>query len=236
MKTKTFENNILERQYELDQINTDDHRYYLEKNTENPVEIKYPSITTVLSNYNKVDYSQIPRIVMEKAAERGTYMHDFCEKYILNELELPLKKTIDLKIAEPYNTAIGLFYQLKSYLDNSVESVLMSEGQLKSDKYRIAGTVDLFAKIKSKNIVVDYKSSTSRKTEAEVINYYMQLCFYAAAIEETFDIKVDGVIILISTVLEGVQYFYLDRTKLEHLPYEKELEKARIAFVKTKGF
>ena len=151
-----------------------------------------------------------------------------------------IKKSADLDIADAYNTGIDLFYQLKPFLDKTVKKVFMSESQLKSELYRIAGTVDLFAlmqaKNSGKNIVLDYKSSGRRKEIQDINGYFAQGSFYSQAIEETFNMKVHGVMILISTESEGVQSFFLNREKGEHLKYEKYLKDARKNFYKTKGF
>ena len=234
IKANKFQHEILDIPYSMSQINEEDHRYYLENNSEN--DIKYPSITTVLSAFDKKDYSNIPKQYVERAAARGTYMHDFCENYILNDLELPIKKSANLDIADAYNTGIDLFYQLKPFLDKTVKKVYMSESQLKSDVYRIAGTVDLFALMQGKNVVLDYKSSGRRKELKDINGYFAQGSFYSQAIEETFNMKVNGVMILISTESEGVQSFYLDRDKGEHLKYEKYLKEARKNFYKIRGF
>ena len=229
-----FNHEFLEVPYTMNQINLESGRHYELEGDER--KRRYPSITSVLSAYSPEDFSSIPPRIRARAAERGTYMHELCEKYVLNELELPVKRSTDIRIAEAYNTGIDLFYQMKKILDSGIEAVYMSESKLKSDVYRIAGTIDLFARIKSKNIVLDYKSSTSRKDKESITGYFAQGSFYSLAIEESLGVKVDGVMILISTENEGVQSFYLDRNKNEHKPYETYLTKARKSFYMARGF
>lgn len=232
---KTFSHDLIVPKYKMKQLNPETGRYYIEQGDLSGR--KFPSITSVLSAYEAKDYSDFPERIKRRAAERGTKMHDFCERYILNELELPIPISKNLKEATAHNMGRTLFYQLKKMLDLSVECVYMSETQLKSNKFLIAGTIDLFAKIKGKNVVLDYKSSTSRKNKEDIDSYFAQGSFYSEAIEETFPgVKVDGVMILISTESEGVQNFYLNRNKGEHKPYLKHLIEARKEFYKLKGF
>jgi len=72
----------------LKQINEDGTRYYT-----TPGGNKYPSVTTVLSEYsrqgimewrNKVGHAEAQAIT-QRASKRGTKMHKLCEKYLNNE-------------------------------------------------------------------------------------------------------------------------------------------------------
>ena len=222
--------------YNLKQVTLDTGRYYRQLSQEGEeVGLKYPSITTVLKESSTNDFSSIPEYYKIRGSERGNYMHDWAEEYVKNDLQLPLPKCTDWGELDVYNTGAALFYQLKPAIDN-IEAVYMSEGQLKSEKYRIAGTVDLFCRINGKNIVADYKSSGYRKKEEDVLDYFVQGVFYAETIKETFNVHVDGVMILISTENEGFQTLYVGCGSPRYKAYRKHLVKARKHYLKLKGF
>ena len=101
--------------FELESVTTDDGRRYT-----TPDGKVYPSITTVLSSYNKqailewrqrVGEEEANR-VSRKASNRGTKLHSTVEQYLLNEMS-PLKMHTmmpDMK---------ELFLKLKPFLDEN---------------------------------------------------------------------------------------------------------------------
>lgn len=236
-KVKVFNHEFLpEPDYVLKQVTKETGRYYIELDEDgNEFGIKYPSITTVLKESSENDFSEIPTYYKNRGSERGNYMHDWCEQYVKNNLSLPLPKCLDIAEMDVYNTGAILFYQLKRAIDK-IDAIYMSEGQLKSLRYRIAGTVDLFCRIRNKNIVLDYKSSTWRKREEDIQDYFVQGVFYAETIKETFGARVDGVMILISTENEGFQTLYIDAKSAKYKHYQKKLVAARKHYALTKGF
>ena len=80
--------NVLE-DFDLKTINENGKRYYV-----TPTGEKYPSVTTVLSNYKKEALFKWRKRVGEKeankistqASRRGTKVHKLCEDYLNNEL------------------------------------------------------------------------------------------------------------------------------------------------------
>ena len=102
-----------ELDFDLKAETTEEGRRYV-----TPEGRKYPSVTTVLSSYNKkAIYEWRQRVGNEeankiagRASRRGTQLHTLCEKYILGELtemkkqswsgdkELVLKKPIKLQV------------------------------------------------------------------------------------------------------------------------------------------
>ncbi len=233
---KEFNHEFLpEPDYTLKQVTLDTGRYYIEVDEDGEeFGIKYPSITTVLKESSTNDFSDIPDYYKVRGSERGNYMHDWAEQYVKNNLELPLPKCRDLAEIDTYNTGAQLFYQIKPAIDK-IEAIYMSEGMLKSKDYRIAGTVDLFCRIRGMNIVLDYKSSSWRKREEEIQDYFQQGVFYAETIKETFNMRVDGVMILISTENEGFQTLFIKNNSSKYRAYQKQLVKARKHYAITKG-
>jgi ATP-dependent exoDNAse (exonuclease V) beta subunit len=161
---------------------------------------KYKSITTVLSHHNKeaiMEWRQnvgeeYANKVSKKASDRGTKVHKICEDYLNNEIpELKMQMLMpDLK---------ELFFKIKPIIDDNVGKVYAQEQALYSDKYRIAGRVDLIAEWNGKLSVIDFKTSTKQKNEEDIQNYFMQCTAYALMFAEITGIWIDDIVVLIAT-------------------------------------
>ena len=182
-------------QFDLKAETTDSGRLYT-----TPEGNKYKSITTVLSNYNKQAIMEWRQSVGEeqankisrRAADRGTKVHKICEDYLKNEIpELKMQMMMpDLK---------ELFFKIKPHIDENVGKIYSQEQALYSDKYRIAGRVDLIAEWNGKLSVIDYKTSTKQKEEQDIQNYFMQCTAYALMFAERTGMWIDDIVVLIAT-------------------------------------
>jgi hypothetical protein len=127
--------------FDLRAVTTESGRVY-----ETPTGEKYPSITTVLSEYSKAGITKWRQRVGEetankisaKASGRGTKLHDACEKYLLNEMT-------DMKIQMMMPDVKDFFFQLKGHLDEKIGLVYGLEQPLYSHMMRIAGRCDCIA-------------------------------------------------------------------------------------------
>jgi genome maintenance exonuclease 1 len=192
-----------ELQFDLNAETTDSGRVYT-----TPEGNKYKSITTVLSHYNKQGIYEWRQAVGEeraneisrKASNRGTKVHKICEDYINNEIsELKMQMLMpDLK---------ELFFKIKSDIDESVGKVYAQEQALYSDKYRIAGRVDLIAEWDGKLSVIDFKTSSKQKDEEYIQNYFMQCTAYALMFAERTGIWIDDIVVVIATEEGPAQIF-----------------------------
>jgi len=182
-------------QFDLNAETTDSGRLYT-----TPEGNKYKSITTVLSNYNKKAIyewrqavgEEYANIVSRKAASRGTKVHKICEDYINNEIS-------ELKMQMLMPDMKELFFKIKPDIDESVGKVYAQEQALYSDKYRIAGRVDLIAEWNGKLSVIDFKTSSKQKDEEYIQNYFMQCTAYALMFAERTGIWIDDIVVLIAT-------------------------------------
>ena len=182
-------------QFDLNAETTDSGRLYT-----TPEGNKYKSITTVLSNYNKQAIMEWRQSVGEeqankisrRAADRGTKVHKICEDYLKNEIpELKMQMMMpDLK---------ELFFKIKPHIDENVGKIYSQEQALYSDKYRIAGRVDLIAEWNGKLSVIDYKTSTKQKEEQDIQNYFMQCTAYALMFAERTGMWIDDIVVMIAT-------------------------------------
>jgi len=190
-------------QFDLNAETTDSGRLYT-----TPEGNKYKSITTVLSNYNKKAIMEWRQSVGEeqankishRAADRGTKVHKICEDYLKNEIpELKMQMMMpDLK---------ELFFKIKPHIDENVGKIYSQEQALYSDKYRIAGRVDLIAEWNGKLSVIDYKTSTKQKEEENIQNYFMQCTAYALMFAERTGMWIDDIVVLIATEEGPAQVF-----------------------------
>jgi len=190
-------------QFDLNAETTDSGRLYT-----TPEGNKYKSITTILSNYNKKAIyewrqavgEEYANIVSRKAASRGTKVHKICEDYINNEIS-------ELKMQMLMPDMKELFFKIKPDIDKSIGKVYAQEQALYSDRYRIAGRVDLIAEWDGKLSVIDFKTSTKQKDEEDIQNYFMQCTAYALMFAERTGIWIDDIVVVIATEEGPAQIF-----------------------------
>jgi hypothetical protein len=193
----------------------------------------YPSVTTVLSSVadktgliewqNKVGPEKA-EIIKSQAARRGTNLHKICEDYVLNVPEYA-------KGHMP--STVSLFKQIQPFLDRNIEDVYGIEIPLYSDVLKTAGRCDMVCKMKGKDVIVDYKTSSKPKKEEWIDNYFLQLTTYALMIEERYNKPIPNIVVLIAIEQESTQYDlqvfvkktseYKDRVHDIFLNYGKEL-------------
>ena len=193
--------------YDLKAVTTDDGRVY-----ETPTGEKYPSITTVLSSYNKkaifewrerVGAEEANRIA-RKASSRGTKLHTICEKYLLNESDGMKFKTMMPDTKE-------LFLQLKPHIDENVGRVFGIEQALFSHRLKIAGRCDCIAEWNGQLSIVDYKTASREKSEDGILNYFMQCTAYAEMFEERTELPVNQIVVAIAVENEQPQIFVREK-------------------------
>jgi genome maintenance exonuclease 1 len=177
----------------------------------------YPSITTVLSEYNRKAIFEWRRRVGEeeanrvsrKASGRGTKLHNVCEKYLLNEMS-------DMKISMMMPDTKELFLKIRPLLDKNIEDVYGIEQPLYSDKLRIAGRCDCIAEWDGVLSIVDWKTANYKKEKDHIENYFMQAAGYAVMFEEITGIAIDQIVIAIAVENEDPQVFI--EQKGDYLP------------------
>lgn len=110
--------------------------------------MKQVSVTKVLGVY--ANFSGIPPGVLQAAADRGTLVHAYCEKYVLGQLYLPDLIPVHVR---------GYFASFKTWFDQYVDQVFFVEKPFKHSVYGYTGRIDLGCEIKGEGVfVVDYKT------------------------------------------------------------------------------
>ena len=184
---------------ELDTVNVDGKRLYVTPNGE-----KYPSVTTVLSEYKKdaiiawrkrVGNEQANKISTQ-ASRRGTKVHKLCEDYLNNELTF--------KGYTPDN--VDMFKTIQPIL-NEIELVYAQERTLFSHHLKTAGRVDCVGKFRGKRHIIDFKTSSKPKKKEWIDNYFMQGSAYSVMWEEMTNIPIAYIAIIIAVADDHPQVF-----------------------------
>ena len=182
----------------LTQLNEDGTRFYL-----TPTGNKYPSVTTVLAEYNrKYIFEWRKRVgdetanaVSRKASTRGTKLHKACEDYLNNQPPV---------LSTPIETE--LFSNFKPVL-HQINNIHAQEIRMFSDHLRMAGTVDCVAEFNGRLSIIDFKTASKRKDKDSIGNYFMQCSAYAIMFEELFRIPVSQLVVAIAVEEDSPQIF-----------------------------
>jgi len=196
---KFIHESVLEN-IELETINIDGKRFYL-----TPDGQKYPSITTILSNYNKQSIIEWRKKVGEKEANkistkssrRGTKVHKLCEDYLNNEENIFTGHTPD---------NVEMFNSIRPILDE-VELVFAQEKTLFSHHLKTAGRVDCVGVFRGKKCIIDFKTSAKIKKKEWIDSYFMQGAGYSVMWEEMTKMPISNIAIIIAVHQEEPQIF-----------------------------
>ena len=184
---------------------------------------EYPSITTVLSPRNKEGLmkwrkrvgNDVANHIASKAAVGGTKVHKMCEDWLNEDFSQETWEK-HKKDFLPYT----LFNELKNKKFEFITDVYAQEACLYSDKYKVAGRVDLIANYQHQLSIVDFKTSTNERKDSYNENYYIQTAAYAEMFEEMTGTPINQIVILVVTENGTVQDFVKDKD--EYLPLLEE--------------
>ena len=188
---------------ELNTINENGKRLYVTPDGE-----KYPSVTTVLSDYKKDAIIQWRKRVGEQqankistqASRRGTKVHKLCEDYLNNESTF--------KDYTPDN--VEMFKSIQPTL-NEIEIVYAQERTLYSHHLKTAGRVDCVGKFRGKPHIIDFKTSNKPKKWEWIDNYFMQGSAYSVMWEEMTGVPIPYIAIIIAVADDSPQVFVENR-------------------------
>tara|TARA_B100001939_G_scaffold70021_2_gene58477 strand:- start:9179 stop:9829 length:651 start_codon:yes stop_codon:yes gene_type:complete len=173
-----------------------------------PTGEKYPSVTTILSNYKKDGIKKWRERVGEKeankistqASRRGTKVHKLCEDYLNNDSTF--------KGYTPDN--VDMFKSIQPTL-NEIEVVYAQERTLFSHHLKTAGRVDCVGKFRGKTHIIDFKTSNKPKKWEWIDNYFMQGSAYSVMWEEMTGVPVPYIAIIIAVADDTPQVFVENR-------------------------
>lgn len=199
--------NLPELDFDLQSKTENGSRKYVTPNGD-----AYPSVTTILSAYNKKAIQEWRERVGEEAANkistqastRGTRLHSLCETYLLNELS-------PLKLNSVMPDAKELFVKIKPKLDANIGKIYSLEQALYSDKLKIAGRVDCIAEWNGELSVIDFKTASKEKNEEWIQNYFMQCSAYAEMFEERTGRPINQIVVAIAVSSGDTQIFVKEK-------------------------
>jgi len=202
-----------ELDFDLEAVTNENGRVYT-----TPAGKKYPSITTVLSAYNKQAIMEWRQAVGEEkankistqASNRGTKLHTICEDYLLNKIS-----SIRMQTMMPDTKQ--LFLQLKPHIDTNIGNVYAIEQPLYSDTLGIAGRVDCIAEWNGKLAIIDYKTSTKEKNVNNIENYFMQCSAYAEMFEEITGKPIEDIVVAIAVAESNLPQIFVEK-KYNYIP------------------
>jgi len=174
----------------------------------------YPSITTVLSSYNKQAIMEWRQRVGEEeankisrqAAGRGTKLHNTVENYLLNEMS-------DMKMQTMMPDTKELFMSVKPFIDSHIGNIYGIEQALYSHKLRLAGRCDCIAEWDGRLSIVDWKTASKKKDAEHIQNYFMQATAYAEMFGELTGKSINQIVVAIAVQSEFPQIFIEEKTK-----------------------
>ena len=200
---------LSELDFELESTTTEKGRVY-----KVPGGNLYPSITTVLSSYNKQTILEWRQRVGEekaneisrKAAGRGTKLHNTVEKYLLNEMT-------DMKLQTMMPDIKEMFFDMRKIIDENIGDIYGIEQPLYSHKLRLAGRCDCIAEWNGELAIVDWKTASRQKDKDHITNYFMQATAYAEMFEEITGKAIETIVVAISVQSESPQLFVEQKSK-----------------------
>jgi genome maintenance exonuclease 1 len=210
---------------ELLQEKEDGRRVYL-----TPTGEKYPSVTTVLSDYGKESLMEWRKKVGEekaneisrKATTRGTSVHKALELYLKNEA---------VPIREMLPNVKSLFFRMMKEIEEKVNNIHCLEQRLFSHELKLAGTVDCVAEHDGVLSVIDFKTSVRLKKKEQITNYFMQGVAYATMFTELTKLPIEQIVILIG--VDTANFCQTLKIKKEEFSdYRQELDNYILAYNK----
>ena len=170
----------------------------------------YPSVTTVtgmlnakwIKKWRKSVGEEKANKISRKAAMRGTRYHQLQEDFLNNILT-------EERIKEATPLDLMMFNQTKE-LTSKLGDIYMLEGSMYSNELKMAGRVDCIADFAGKVSVVDFKTSTKRKTPSKIKNYFLQETAYAKMFEEMYDTKIERIVTIVAVEETGQSQLFVE--------------------------
>jgi len=174
-------------------IEKEDGHYY-----ETPSGVVYPSITTMLQKTQTPEKQQSLQnwreqeiaadYITQQAAAVGSETHKLIENYLNGE-----------EIMEKFRLLSEAHFNNLLPLVDKINDIHGIELRLYSDKMKLAGTSDCIAKYDGKLSIIDYKTKRSNQREEWLTDHFIQATSYGVMFKELTGIKVEQIVILVSS-------------------------------------
>ena len=198
---------------------------------------RLPSVTSILSAtkseedkasiaawQKRVGYKEAERIKND-AANRGSSMHSFLEKYLLGQL--------NLELLEVENKAKKMAHEIiENGIRHKLSEVWGAEATLcYPNKY--AGTADCIGIYEGRETIIDFKQSNKPKKESYIGDYFLQLGAYSLAHNVVYNSRITQGVVLLCTVDNLFQDFKIEGDKL--IEYQNKFLKKVDQFYQQKN-
>lgn len=129
--------------------------------------VERPSVTEICRPISFQRLNEVPKIIVQRAAERGTKCHELAEQYWIMG---------DLSGVEIEGELVPYMRQFMLWAKTYKPKPLYTELRLYSEEF--CGTTDLICELDGKPIIVDYKftSSADKKSLSVQLEGYKRLC------------------------------------------------------------
>ena len=180
---------------------------------------KLPSVTTILSATeseekkaslerwkNRVGRKEAD-LISRQSLSRGSAMHDFLEKFILNQLNLDLlgDNSLEKQMADQI---------IENGLRNDLSEVYGVEATLYYPR-KFAGAADLLGVYMGKETILDFKTGNKPRRDEWNDEYYLQLGAYSLAHDKVYGTNIKQGVILLCTKDLMFQRFIVDSERLK---------------------
>jgi hypothetical protein len=195
-------------------VNIDGKRHYIRNDEEVSPPMwgspPYPSVTTITSSCKKLQAglahwrksvgAEQAQKISTQASTRGTSVHQLIEDYCSNKAPELVETAVGSKLPDGVMpNAYDMYTRLRDVADKSIDNIKVIEGLMYSDHLRTAGTVDMIAEFNGVLSVIDWKTSSRRKTRSKIYNYFKQEAAYAVMYEETTGTPVTQLVTVITS-------------------------------------
>lgn len=177
---------------------------------------EYPSITTILGSTSnnsflqkwkeRVGEEEASRISKE-ATDRGTAVHDYIEKYYLQESRDFKNWFISSGLSQEPTKIKQLARDIIRECDRNNFTPYAQEIPLWHPKLKFAGRVDGIGLWNGILSIIDFKTSKKKKYSSQIKNYYIQATAYAVAHNYLFNTAINDFSIVIGVDEKEVQCF-----------------------------
>lgn len=174
-------------------IEREDGHYY-----RTPSGLIYPSITTMLQKTQSQEKQEslqkwrdqeiASEYITKEAAIVGSETHKLVENYLNGKNN---NENFRLLSEAHFNNLLPFV--------NKINDVHGIELRLYSDKMRLAGTSDCIAKYDGVLSIIDYKTKRSNQKEEWLTDHFIQATSYGVMFKELTGIKVEQIVILVSS-------------------------------------
>ncbi|MGB3494943.1 MAG: hypothetical protein WBA57_19590 [Elainellaceae cyanobacterium] len=183
-----------------------------------PSGLLVPAVTTILrktrSQEAQVSLQQWRQRVGEQEADhisqeaiaRGNALHQRLSRYLMCKKMRPCSPKLT-----PWRDSLIPLMQ-------TIKNTQLVEGMVFHELLLYAGTVDAIVNIEGRGVTLcDWKTANRARRESWLLDYKLQVVAFWKAIQETYDIQLDYVLIAIALPDQEAQQVWLNPDELEEL-------------------